>query len=535
MKKLLAILVTTMLLVSVMAPLAMAEDSGFVDGKFTETRTITVAHFDRDTEGWDVDNNVFIDFIKKSMLDQYNVKVEFVTTPRWTESDNLPTYLAAGTACDVSYTYSDGTIETYFKQDAVMDLAPLLEEYAEYLTDMTEFFGTNLTWKLDPNEGTIYAIPAVRIETSRINTFVREDWLEKLGLAIPTTTQEFEDMLVAFKDNAETLLGDDASMMVPFSMTEDVGWVANNILFSFVSEEDVTDKTNYIYGYDDRQFLYPGAKEGARLLNKWFNDGLILQDFSLYAMGDSAVDNLIKAGFVGAFESNWDYPYTKGDESIYKMLIDQRGEDAKFIAIDPFLNDAGISRKVLYSSNGIYIFFPNTNTEPLASLLYLNWMAKLENRMYLQFGEEGITWEYNADGVKTLLTPDPGYYTRESSNNIDTTMIINGLDQGDAALNAQTKALSYAGVEPSYVETAWAMAMQNGISFANINLGSIAAEEGMGEVLKEKRDETLNTAINASMEDFDAVWDAGMADYLSSGGQAIIDERMEKYNAAYGE
>ena len=81
MKKLLAILVTTILLVSVMAPLAMAEDSGFVDGKFTETRTITVAHFDRDTEGWDVDNNVFIDFIKKSMLDQYNVKVEFVTTP----------------------------------------------------------------------------------------------------------------------------------------------------------------------------------------------------------------------------------------------------------------------------------------------------------------------------------------------------------------------------------------------------------------------------------------------------------------------
>ena len=107
----------------------------------------------------------------------------------------------------MSYTYSDGTIETYFKQDAVMDLAPLLEEYAEYLTDMTEFFGTNLTWKLDPNEGTIYAIPAVRIETSRVNTFVREDWLEKLGLSIPTTTQEFEEMLVAFKDNAETPAG----------------------------------------------------------------------------------------------------------------------------------------------------------------------------------------------------------------------------------------------------------------------------------------------------------------------------------------
>jgi len=535
MKKLLAILVTTMLLVSVMAPLALAEDAGFVDGKFTETRTITVAHFDRDTEGWDVDNNVFIDFIKQSMLEQYNIDVEFVTTPRWTESDNLPTYLAAGTACDVSYTYSDGTIETYFKQDAVLDLAPLLEEYGEYLTDMVDFFGTNLTWKLDPVEGTIYAIPAVRIETSRINTFVRADWLDKLGMEAPTTTEEFEAMLIAFKDNAELLLGDDADMMVPFALTEDVSWRANNILVSCVADADMNDKTNYIYGYDSRQFLFPGVKEGARLLNKWYNEGLILEDFSLYKMGDSAVDNLIKAGFVGAFENNWDYPFTGGDESIYNMLTEQQGEDAKFIAIDPFQNDAGLTKKVLYSSNGIYIFFPSTNDEPLASLLYLNWMAKLENRMYLQFGEEGIDFEYNADGVRTIVTPDPGYYTRESSNNIDTTMIINGLDQGDATLNAQTKALSYAGVDSYYVELAWNMAMNNGISFANINLGSVEAEEGVSEVLETKRDETLNTAINASVEEFDAVWDAGMQEYLDAGGQAIIDERAEKYNAAYGE
>jgi putative aldouronate transport system substrate-binding protein len=31
------------------------------------------------------------------------------------------------------------------------------------------------------------------------------------------------------------------------------------------------------------------------------------------------------------------------------------------------------------------------------------------------------------------------------------------------------------------------------------------------------------------------VWDAGMADYLASGGQAILDERMAKWIAAFGE
>ena len=33
----------------------------------------------------------------------------------------------------------------------------------------------------------------------------------------------------------------------------------------------------------------------------------------------------------------------------------------------------------------------------------------------------------------------------------------------------------------------------------------------------------------------DSVWDSGMQDDLDSGGQAIMDEREEKWNAAYGD
>ena len=156
------------------------------------------------------------------------------------------------------------------------------------------------------------------MNVARINTFVRKDWLDKLGMAVPTTTQEFEDMLYAFKDNAELLLGDEADKMIPYSMTDDVGWRANNILYSFVPDEFTTDKYNYIYN-DDRQFLLPGVKEAVRMLNKWYNDGLILQDFSLYAAGDATEYNLLKAGYVGAVEVNWDdvYRNAEGKRSVY--------------------------------------------------------------------------------------------------------------------------------------------------------------------------------------------------------------------------
>ena len=279
MKKLLAILLTSLLLVSIAAPLASAADEGFVDGRFTQTRHITVEIFDRSTDGTVVDDNVYTDFIKKGMLDKYNVEVEFVTVPRWEEANLIPTYLAAGSAPDVSYTYNDGAVYTYFMQDAVLDLQPLLTEYKDLLPDLYSLLGdANMTWKLDPNTGTNYAICARRMNVARVNTFVREDWLKKLGLAAPTTTQEFEDMLYAFKNNAELLLGADADKMVPYAMTEDVGWEANNILYSFVPDEFTTDKYNYIYN-DDRQFLLPAVKERVRQLNKWYNDGLILGDF----------------------------------------------------------------------------------------------------------------------------------------------------------------------------------------------------------------------------------------------------------------
>ncbi|MFH1879357.1 MAG: sugar ABC transporter substrate-binding protein [Bacillota bacterium] len=535
MKKLLAILFTSMLLVSVMTPIALAADDGFVDGKFTETRHITVEIFDRSTDGTVVDDNVYTDFIKQGMLDKYNVEVEFVTVPRWEENNLIPTYLAAGSAPDVSYTYNDGAIYTYFLQDAVLDLQPLLTEYMDLIPDLNALLGeANMTWKLNPYTGANYAICARRMNVARINTFVREDWLNKLGLAVPTTTQEFEDMLYAFKENAELLLGADADKMVPYAMTEDVGWEANNILYSFVPDEFTVDKYNYIYN-DDRQFLLPGIKEGVRMLNKWYNDGLILQDFSLYVAGDETVGNQMKAGFVGALEANWDNPYRNGEESIHYMLQQAQGEDAVYIAINPFKNDAGITKKVNYSTNDRWLFFPYTNDEPLASLLYLNFISIFENRLFLQIGTEGINYELTADGAIKSIPVEAGRNKMSSSNNIDTTMVINGLDLGDTAKTAQTMALGYANVDPRFIETAYATAMTNGISYANFNLGDIAAAEGMSNVLAEKRNVVLNTAINASVADFDAVFDAGMADYLASGGQAIIDERMEKWVAAFGE
>jgi putative aldouronate transport system substrate-binding protein len=68
------------------------------------------------------------------------------------------------------------------------------------------------------------------------------------------------------------------------------------------------------------------------------------------------------------------------------------------------------------------------------------------------------------------------------------------------------------------------------VRLINLNLGEVISESGMSEVLADKRNTLYANAIRASVADFDAVYDRGMAEYLASGGQAIIDERTQKFD-----
>ena len=511
---------------------APTDDAEIVDGRFVKTRKITVEIYDRSNDGGSKpEDNFYTDFIKEGMLRDHNVEVTFVPVPRWTETDVLNNLLAAGDAPDVCVTYSYPTIQSYANMGGVIDLAPLLEEYKPMLTNLWDLLGdNNIYYNQDPTTGTVWAIEAIRAQIPRINTFVREDWLKKLNLSEPTTLEEFENMLYAFKDNAELLLGKDADKMIPFSTSFDVGWNCNNLLVSFVPDA-TTDKELYIYGFDDRQLLWPGVKEGVRKLNEWYNAGLIWKDFPLYKEGDTTEGNMMKAGYVGSFIHNWDYPYRDAEQGIHGNL--QRiSPDAAYIAVDPFPNDAGKYKKVLYSAVDRKVFFPSTNKEPVASLLYLDWISKFENRKFLQIGEEGVTHEVMPDGAIKIISAT-GDKIMNSGNNLDYTITINGLDLGDPVLTSKSLALGYAGVDSRFIEKAFMTANKDGFAPKHFNVGEIKSEEGMGQVLKEKRDILLANAVTCKPEEFDSVWDLYFGDYMNSGGKAIIEEREAKYKQFY--
>ena len=111
-------------------------------------------------------------------------------------------------------------------------------------------------------------------------------------------------------------------------------------------------------------------------------------------------------------------------------------------------------------------------------------------------------------------------------------MTCNGLYLGEAT--DATTSLSYPGIPAEIVTLACDYSKTNGRIAKHYNVGAIEPETEVGSSLTSKRDALLTKAVTAAEADFDSVFDAGMADYLASGGQDIIDERIEKLAEVYG-
>jgi putative aldouronate transport system substrate-binding protein len=511
--------------------------------KFKETRSITVEVFDRGLDGGrsKPEDNFYTNWIKAGMLRDHNIAVTFKPVGRWVEIDELNNLLAAGSAPDICVTYDYATIQSYAGMGGVTDLNPYINGYADLFPNIWDWLGDEfINYDRDPKTNQLWALEA-RMSSSGGSqvALVRRDWLKKLNLGEPKTLEDFHKMLIAFRDNAQTLLGKDANMMIPLLLTQDAAWYTRPLIVSFLPT-GMNDRDWFVYGFDDRHLGRPGTvsgetavKSAMRLVNQWYNENLVWKDFYLYPDGDPTQDNLLKAGFVGAFMQHWDYAYRNGKGSMSAALHTNVNPEADFVALNPFPNAAGKPWGVGGPQVDRKVFFPVSNKEPIASLLYLDWLHTKENLFFMQFGEEGVTHEVLPDGAIKAITVT-GEKIMNSPTNIDYTTLISGMRLATEELQIKSWLLAYPEIDPALTEKAINVSNENFTIFGHANVGPIVSEEGMAQILKEKRDAIFARAIQSPPARFNEVFDSGYRDWLSSGGQAIMDERAAKWQEYYG-
>lgn len=221
-----------------------------------------------------------MDVLKK----QTNVDVKLNIFPYETATERLNLDLNSGDYSDVigGWTLSDASVLTYgVNQGVLLPLEKYYEAYCPNISAMLELPGVRE--KMTAPDGHIYTIPYVTKDTTvGYSPYINGRWLQNVGMSMPKTTKEFENVLRAFKEKDANGNGN-PSDEIPFStdpnnkhieaMTGWFGLPMNKVGMT------VKDGAN----------AYAGVSSTYREFLKWFNklykEGLI--DTELYTQ-DSA-------------------------------------------------------------------------------------------------------------------------------------------------------------------------------------------------------------------------------------------------------
>lgn len=478
--------------------------------------TLRVELFDRNNTpagAPPITDNFMTQYVQKNFGEPNNIKVEFVTVPRTQEVEKLNVLMAANQAPDLVYTYDKPTVEKYVKDGGLTDLGPLVEQYGQ---NLKQVLGEEVL-QYGVFDGTQYAIPARRVLLPQSTTIIRKDWLDELGLPLPTTTEEFYNTLKAFKEKKPGKSGDN---VVPYANIDPFHLVP--LQYSFLEWNNISDED--FYAMPD--WLLPGNKEGFRFMNKMYNEGLMDPDFPLTMNKDlTKFQKDLINGWVGAGTTNTNEPVYQG----YLAEVYKADPNAELVAIDPFNTPDGKYPKALYPPNGLYIFVPKASKNAEAVIKYLDWMAMPENVIALQNGTEGETYEM-VDGVPVVLDNDQARQTLY--NYPDYAVILNGkfVSATDEGLNIAANAS-----EPDHKEftiESIEKGSKDGVLKPRVST-PIEAEIKYATTLKEKADEIFVKVITAKPDDFDRVYEAEVQDYMKIGGQEVMDEKRKAYQAEY--
>lgn len=478
--------------------------------------TINVMVWDRGNAapGTTTEDNALTQWIQEQMLENFNITVNYTAVPRSESDDKLNIMMAGGSAPDIVFTYSQAMFSNFASSGALKDLTALYEEYGSDIeTYCSEAEAQGIMGD------TRYAVMKQRgTENARHTAYIRKDWLDELGMDVPTTKEELGAYLYAVK---EAGLGGDNTIPWAMSGREDTEKMYLNFVGSYVDLED--DREAYCYN-EAYIIANEDAKEGLEQLNEWYKDGLISSDFATDTSEDvynAAVANG-QVGFVlDDTTAIWDE---------IEVLNNTLGVDETFIPCMPFELSDGTYRTPYEYRYAMYVMIPATtdDTKAEACMKYLNWLANPDNAVQVRYTPDYTTTD---NGVAVEPTEDEknekGY-----PGTCDDLCIMNlnfdWVNDYDVlvATNLETQSSAWATEDwyKLYYETCQIGKFRYP-TYANLS----EAEQTYGTDVENKMVQFVYQCIVAS--DFETTYTNGMAELNNSGLAEIIEARGEYYDS----
>lgn len=242
--------------------------------------------------------------IFKRLQEKTNVEIDWtaIQADQWSDKISLEMANTKNmTDFIFSAGFSDNDLLKYAKQGVIIPLEEYIDAYMPNLQAVFEKYPEYRTMCTD-TDGHIWALPWIEqlgnektaIQTIGNMSFINKKWLDFLNLEVPTTVDEFEQVLIAFRDHASEIqaeFGIDGSIIPMSCIVNDGDQDPSLIINGFGEGYGDADKARHIAVTNDKEVIcsatQDGYKEGIEWLHKLYEEGLIdtesfTQEWSTY-------------------------------------------------------------------------------------------------------------------------------------------------------------------------------------------------------------------------------------------------------------
>lgn len=491
---------------------------------------------------WKVDNLEDNQFTKW-LEEQTGVNLIFTMGPATDRDTKLRLLLSSGEYPEVIFNpgFTPSEQQIYGNSGVILQLNDYIDKYGIETGAMFEKV-PEIRQAVEREGGKIYVLPSYLDsphDKSYSRLWVYQPWLDALGIKAPSTTEEYYDMLIRFRDGDPNKNGKKDE--IPYVGAEQV-WFSDPTTYfmnSFIYYDNNTfmniDNGKVIPVYTQEQY-----REGLRFLNRLYAANLMMPQ--TFSQNDQALKQLLSSDpmIVGSFTAH--APFVYCDEPVYSKLT----------PLAPLKGPGGVQYTCQYyntSTDGTVI--TNKCKNPELAFKLLDYLYNVEVTTRKSQGPEGVAWKWNTD--KSLVNEyglTPSWLVLQSSEEQapnDRWALLGNYFQpnersGIYSMNMTKEAIEarekntgkvdgYVQIQKAAMDVYNNYFPDNGIRMPQVLMFSEDESATLGDVelaLKNKIIEMRTRFItgNASL---DTDWDAYIEDLKSIG----MEQVLELYQKAY--
>ena len=270
-------------------------------------------------------------------------------------------------------------------EGALIPLEDLIKEYAPNIQKVFDEHPEYIAGSV-ASDGKLYYIPSLYEGKPSMGFYIRQDWLDKLGLETPTTLDEYYNVLKAFREQDPN--GNGKKDEVPY-FYRDKGVDGLIQLWNAYNGWHVGADGKVVHGKTEAEY-----KTAMKELAKWYKEGLIDQE--IYSRGSQAREQLLGDNLGG---STHDWFSSTGSFNKYASTID----GFKWVAFAPPADVNGKVKEIFgrQELRDMGWGISRDNQYPVETIKYFDWWFSEAGRRAYAYGIEGVDY--------TMVNGEPQY------------------------------------------------------------------------------------------------------------------------------